>query len=103
MPDQMSYPEPERNRLLRRIDWRFLLADPQPQKVVSFAGGSMDEALRLVGAVVVERHHCPRARRTDGSLRGPGGVSLTHRLLLALHRGTGNHLPAVRSLTGLLT
>ena len=66
MPEQMSYPEPERNRLLRRIDWRFLLADPQPQKVVSFAGGSMGEALRLVGAEVVERQHCPR------DLRGPG-------------------------------
>lgn len=56
----MIYPEPERNRLLRRIDWRFLLADPQPQKVVCFTGESMGEALRLAGAEVVECHHCPR-------------------------------------------
>ena len=63
----MIYPEAERNRLLRRVDWRFLLADPQPQRVICFVDGSMAEALRLVGDVVVVS---PRPR----DLGGPGDI-----------------------------
>lgn len=43
-------PEGERNALLRRVDWRFLLAqEPQPASV-SFASGRLDRAVRFVFA-----------------------------------------------------
>ncbi len=69
MQEQVGYPEAERNRLLRRVDWRFLLADPQPKRVICFAGGVMGEALDLVSDEVV----VPRQPR---DLRGP--VDMSH-------------------------
>jgi hypothetical protein len=43
-----AYPEAVRNRLLRRADWRFLLADPEPANSICFAGGLLADAVRLV-------------------------------------------------------
>ncbi len=40
--------EEVRNRLLRRADWRFLLASPQPTKSICFANGLLGRAVRLI-------------------------------------------------------
>lgn len=40
--------EEVRNRLLRRADWRFLLASPQPTKSLCFANGLLGRAVRLI-------------------------------------------------------
>lgn len=49
--------EAMRNRLLRRVDWRFLLANPQPQGIVCFCTGELTEALRQLPVTVVEPGH----------------------------------------------
>lgn len=36
------------NRLLRRVDWRFLLNNPKPEKSMCFGNGSLMEAMSLV-------------------------------------------------------
>jgi hypothetical protein len=72
---KIGYPEAERNRLLRRVDWRFLLADPQPKRVICFAHGAMSEALAMISDEVVEVGRCLRDRRTEGSLGGPGDMA----------------------------
>jgi hypothetical protein len=41
-------PEQERNELLRRVDWRFLLAQESEPTTVSFASGRLARALELV-------------------------------------------------------
>ena len=40
--------EEVRNRLLRRVDWRFLLPTPQPTKSICFANGLLSRAVRLI-------------------------------------------------------
>ena len=76
MREHMGYPEAERNRLLRRVDWRFLLADPQPKRVICFAHGSMGEALALVsGEVVVpQQPQWPRGPERPRAVAGPGDM-----------------------------
>ena len=69
MQEQRGYPEAERNRLLRRVDWRFLLADPQPKRIICFAGRSMAEALRLIGGEVLDASPAPGAAAPTS--RGP--------------------------------
>ena len=73
VPEQMSYPEAERNRLLRRVDWRFLLADPQPKQVSLFCrrvdGRGAAPGQRRGGG---SGSQCPRDRRTKVRLEVPG-------------------------------
>lgn len=45
-------PEEHRNRLLRRVDWRFLLPTSRPGTTLCFAGGELAAALSLVSEVV---------------------------------------------------
>jgi len=43
-------PEPTRNRLLRRVDWRFLLPEPMPARVLVSARGTLPDAVGLVAS-----------------------------------------------------
>ncbi len=54
MPELNVYPEAVRNRLLRRVDWRFLLADTRPANIICFTGGLLGEAVQLIGENVVD-------------------------------------------------
>jgi hypothetical protein len=45
--------EEHRNRLLRRVDWRFLLPCPRARTTLCLAGGELAEALRLVSETVL--------------------------------------------------
>ncbi len=38
----------DRNRLLRRVDWRFLLPDPSPRRTLCLADGVLGEGVRLI-------------------------------------------------------
>jgi hypothetical protein len=53
--------ENQRNRLLRRSDWRFLLPDPNPEKIVCYATGFLLESVRQISTTVVE----PRPSETQ--------------------------------------
>ncbi|MFL5617305.1 MAG: hypothetical protein ACJ79A_02790 [Gemmatimonadaceae bacterium] len=44
--------ERERNRLLRRADWRYLLPDPAPRRALCLAGSALREACALVAGAV---------------------------------------------------
>lgn len=54
MPELNVYPEAVRNRLLRRVDWRFLLADTQTANIICFTGGLLGEAVKLISENVVD-------------------------------------------------
>jgi Phosphotransferase enzyme family len=41
-------PEPERNDLLRRVDWRFLLRQPERPRLLDLSAGRISEALRSI-------------------------------------------------------
>jgi hypothetical protein len=43
-----SLAENERNRVLRRADWRYLLPDPAPRRALCLAGPALREACRVV-------------------------------------------------------
>ena len=43
-----------RNRLLRRVDWRFLLPDPSPRRTMSFAPAGFRQAVELIADTVLE-------------------------------------------------
>jgi hypothetical protein len=45
--------EVDRNRLLRRVDWRFLLADPEPGRIGCFCKGMLAEAILQLDTRVV--------------------------------------------------
>lgn len=40
--------EKQRNRLLRRVDWRFLLPNPRPDRVICFGSGRLIQAVKSV-------------------------------------------------------
>lgn len=40
--------EAARNRLLRRVDWRFLLPNPWPERSICFSGGELGEAVAAI-------------------------------------------------------
>lgn len=46
--------EEVRNRLLRRVDWRFLLPQPAPKKTVCFAEGLLADAVPLISQHMVD-------------------------------------------------
>jgi hypothetical protein len=54
---QMSATEDERNRVLRRADWRFLLPAPDPVCTVLYTNGALGEAVRAVSERVVDGCH----------------------------------------------
>src|SRR5215831_2449121 len=43
-----------RNKLLRRVDWRFLLPNSRPTKSICFAKGLLAEAVELISESVVD-------------------------------------------------
>lgn len=47
-PADSELVEPERNKLLRRVDWRFLLHRREPPRAIDLAPGPDSDALRLV-------------------------------------------------------
>ncbi len=55
----------ERNRLLRRTDWRFFLPDPNPSKTICFAGGPLLDSVRLISGSVVDGRNGAEARGCD--------------------------------------
>jgi hypothetical protein len=60
----MSLPDEERSRLLRRADWRFLLPTPAPRKSICFVDGLLADTTAEVSEV------CLMASSTDESTRG---------------------------------
>lgn len=56
--------EATRNRLLRRVDWRFLLPDPGAARTVCFTSGELREAVELIAGELRE----PGARPGDSDL-----------------------------------
>src|SRR5689334_10550189 len=46
-------PEAERNRLLRRVDWRFLLPESRVGRAVCYANGDLLRGLRLIAREVI--------------------------------------------------
>jgi hypothetical protein len=57
--------EEERNKLLRRVDWRFLLPDPNPQRTICFAAGSLFESVRSISGTVLDSRSGREARDCD--------------------------------------
>lgn len=51
--------EEERNQLLRRVDWRFLLPNPKPDKSICFADEELTRAVELVSDHLVDKHDAP--------------------------------------------
>ncbi|MGE5140306.1 MAG: phosphotransferase family protein [Rudaea sp.] len=52
--------ERERNRVLRRADWRFLLPDPSPRRSVCFEDGLLRRAVESFSEELVGPADCPR-------------------------------------------
>jgi hypothetical protein len=46
-------PESDHNRLLRRVDWRFLLNDPHPETSICFGNSSLTKAITMVSNQVL--------------------------------------------------
>jgi hypothetical protein len=55
-----SNDEPVLNRLLRRVDWRFVLPNPEPTRAVCFTSGMLARAVRLIAQSVADPHGSPR-------------------------------------------
>lgn len=83
-----TLPEARRNRLLRRVDWRFLLPNPVPGRIASLAKGDLGEAVRLIATGAARSESVPpdlaiAANPTPTELRGllerleAGGVCYT--------------------------
>jgi Phosphotransferase enzyme family len=67
-PDQPGAPRDD--RLLRRVDWRFLLPAPTARRAVSYAGGDLLRGVRLISADVVsprDARHCDLAVARDAT------------------------------------
>lgn len=62
-PDRQR--EAERNRLLRRVDWRFLLPNPRPRRSLCFADGLLAQAVAHISGAM------PR-----GAINPPDGYDL---------------------------
>jgi hypothetical protein len=66
--------EAERNRLLRRVDWRFLAGRPRARRALCWAGGALAQGVSSIADEVVERSgpgECDLA-----VLRDPGPAAL---------------------------
>ena len=89
-PSSSGLAERERNRTLRRADWRYLLPDPAPAHALCLAGGTLREACAVVAGavddapragarydlVVAEEPDDATLRRLVGALR-PDGACYT--------------------------
>lgn len=69
-------PEEARNRLLRRVDWRFLLPDPAPRTSVCFADGLLAEAVDLISTRVAEPGRAPADECELAVAVDPDGATL---------------------------
>jgi hypothetical protein len=96
--------EREHNRLLRRADWRFLLAQPRPARSVCFCGGLLRRSVAQISGDVVD----PR-RASDGECDlavavNPGEATL-RRAWASLRPGGAcyieQYLPAAGGASGL--
>ncbi|MFN8473409.1 MAG: hypothetical protein U0822_14560 [Anaerolineae bacterium] len=88
-PPSMSLSEGRRNRLLRRVDWRFLLPNPHPSRAVCLSSGLLAEAVGLTAEHMVEpaaARGCdlavavdPDAKTLDAAVAAlrPGGACYT--------------------------
>lgn len=81
-PRTESLPEPELNDLLRRVDWRFLLANRSAPRILDLDSGVPPGALERIGETAsgdaapdLVLTGFPRRRQLDRALRalGPGG------------------------------
>ena len=93
--------EAERNRVLRRADWRFLLPDPAPARVLCLAGAELRAACAAIAGrvddapvdgatydlVVAESPDAESLRRIAASL-APGGACYTEWTGLAAARAS---------------
>jgi hypothetical protein len=50
MDDLKNLDEKQRNRLLRRVDWRYLLANPNPEKSICFTNGILKQAVEAISS-----------------------------------------------------
>jgi len=64
-----TLPEPRLNALLRAADWRFLLPDPEPLRILDLTGGESWPAAALVGRAAAEGE-------ADLALAGTGSAAL---------------------------
>lgn len=82
--------ERERNRVLRRADWRYLLPDPSPRRALCLAGPALREACAVVAAtaddlpqpgvaydLVVAEDPDDATRRSIAAVLDPTGVCYT--------------------------
>ena len=69
--------EKERNRLLRRTDWRFLLPNPMPARSICFTQGYLARALAQVSELVLpcDRSASPASLRNDGDRNWDSALS----------------------------
>jgi len=85
-----ALPERERNRILRRADWRYLLPELAPARALCLGGGALREACAVVAEqvddspragvaydLVVAADPDTAALRSMAAALGPGGVSYT--------------------------
>jgi hypothetical protein len=82
-------PEAQRNRLLRRVDWRFLMANPAPTKSICFTGGLLAQAIALISQQTVDGRVGVREDACDcdlGVLMNPQPAAL-HTAYHALRTG----------------
>jgi hypothetical protein len=69
VPELIS-PEAERNRLLRRVDWRFLLPYPEPSRILCLSSGVLARAVNLISPLAIENgppYELVAARNPDTS------------------------------------
>jgi hypothetical protein len=71
-------PEHDRNQLLRRIDWRFLLPDPVPSVSLVIGDDALVAALRLVSDRVVDRGSAERGACDLVAITDPEPDDLRH-------------------------
>lgn len=69
-------PEPARNRLLRRADWRFLLHMPSPGRSVCLSRGLLARAVAKISAEVVPAEGCAPGSCDLAVAVNPGAASL---------------------------
>jgi hypothetical protein len=67
-------PEQSRNRLLRRVDWRFLLPSPRAERCVCFATGMLADAVGLIADRVWQPGEVPSDAACDLAVAADPGA-----------------------------
>lgn len=75
--------EESRNRLLRRVDWRFLLPDPNLRRVLCLSQ-ALEDPVRQVSAEVITREAAETARDCDLAVAADPGAEALSRAWSAL-------------------